>query len=67
MAGGLRLPFALGILAGADLGPNLTPVGSLSTRLWLLIVRRHGGEVSTLDYMKLGAIVTPGCCSQPAS
>ncbi|MDQ6920879.1 MAG: SLC13 family permease [Candidatus Dormibacteraeota bacterium] len=60
LAAGLRLPFALGILAGADLGPNLTPVGSLSTMLWLLIVRRHGVEVSTLDYLKLGAIVTPG-------
>jgi arsenical pump membrane protein len=56
---GLGLPFALGALAGTDLGPNLTPVGSLSTMLWLIIVRRHGVEVSTLDYLKLGATVTP--------
>jgi arsenical pump membrane protein len=55
----LRLPFLIGALAGADLGPNLTPVGSLSTMLWLVIVRRHGVEVSSLDYLKLGAIVTP--------
>ncbi len=27
--------------------------------LWLIIVRRHGVEVSTLDYLKLGAAVTP--------
>jgi arsenical pump membrane protein len=49
----------MGALAGADLGPNLTPVGSLSTMLWLVIVRRRGVEVSSLDYLKLGAIVTP--------
>jgi arsenical pump membrane protein len=55
----LRLPFLMGALAGADLGPNLTPVGSLSTMLWLVIVRRHGVQVSNLDYLKLGAIVTP--------
>jgi Arsenical pump membrane protein len=55
----LRLPFLMGALAGADLGPNLTPVGSLSTMLWLVIVRRRGVEVSSLDYLKLGAIITP--------
>ncbi len=55
----LRLPFLMGALAGADLGPNLTPVGSLSTMLWLVIVRRQGVQVSNLDYLKLGAIVTP--------
>jgi arsenical pump membrane protein len=56
----LRTPFVFGVLVGADLGPNLTPVGSLSTMLWLFIVRRHGVEVSTRDYLKLGAVITPG-------
>lgn len=56
---GHTLPFLIGVLAGADLGPNLTPVGSLSTMLWLVIVRRHGVEVSSVQYMKLGALVTP--------
>jgi arsenical pump membrane protein len=55
----LRAPFLVGVLAGADLGPNLTPVGSLSTMLWLVIVRRKGLQVSALDYLKLGAVVTP--------
>ena len=54
-----HLPFLLGSLAGADLGPNLTPVGSLSTMLWLLIVRRRGVDVSSLDYLRLGVLVTP--------
>lgn len=44
---------------GADLGPNLTTVGSLATILWLLILRRKGLEVSTLEYFKLGMIVVP--------
>lgn len=57
--GGHQLPFLAGVLAGADLGPNLTPVGSLSTMLWLVIVRRHGVEVSSFQYLKLGVVVTP--------
>lgn len=56
---GLHAPFLFGALAGADLGPNLTPVGALSTMLWLVIVRRRGIEVSAWDFLKLGAIVTP--------
>jgi arsenical pump membrane protein len=57
--GGLRLPFLMGTVAGADLGPNLTPVGSLSTMLWLVAVRRRGLNVSALDYLRVGAMVTP--------
>jgi arsenical pump membrane protein len=55
----LYQPFLFGALAGADLGPNLTPVGALSTMLWLVIVRRRGVEVSAWDFLKLGAIVAP--------
>jgi arsenical pump membrane protein len=57
--GGLQHPFVFGALVGADLGPNLTPVGSLSTMLWLLLVRRRGVEVSPLAYLRLGALITP--------
>jgi arsenical pump membrane protein len=55
----LRAPFLFGALAGADLGPNLTPVGALSTMLWLVIVRRHGVEVSAWDFLRLGVLVAP--------
>jgi arsenical pump membrane protein len=48
-----------GTLVGCDLGPNLTIVGSLSTLIWLLLLRKRGVEVSSLDYAKLGIIVTP--------
>ncbi len=46
-------------ILGADLGPNLTTVGSLATMLWLLILRRKGLEISTLEYFKLGITVVP--------
>lgn len=44
---------------GADLGPNLTTVGSLATVLWLVILRRKGLEVSSVQYFKVGILVTP--------
>jgi arsenical pump membrane protein len=55
----LHAPFLFGALAGADLGPNLTPVGALSTMLWLVIVRRRGVQVSAWDFLKIGAVVAP--------
>jgi len=54
-----RQPLALATILGANLGPVVTPFGSLATLLWLTIVRRKGEEVSTLGYMKVGALVAP--------
>lgn len=48
-----------GTLIGCDLGPNLIVVGSLSTMIWLLLLRQRKLEVSALDYAKLGVIVSP--------
>jgi len=55
----LRLPYLFGALAGADLGPNLTPVGALSTMLWLVIVRSRGLQVSAWDFLRLGILIAP--------
>ena len=55
--GSASLPFAA--MFGADLGPNLTTVGSLATMLWLLILRRRGLEVSTRQYIRLGVTFAP--------
>lgn len=51
--------FVYGTIVGADLGPNITTVGSLATMLWLIILRRKGLEVSPLEYFRLGIVVTP--------
>lgn len=55
----LRQPYLFGALAGADLGPNLTPVGALSTMLWLVIVRSRGLQVSAWDFLRLGILIAP--------
>lgn len=55
----VRLALIATTMFGCDLGPNLTTVGSLATVLWLLLLRRRGMDVSSLDYFKLGIIVTP--------
>jgi arsenical pump membrane protein len=45
-------------IIGVNLGPNLTTIGSLSTMLWLLLLRRGGIAVSILDYLRVGTVVT---------
>jgi arsenical pump membrane protein len=47
------------LIAGVDLGPNLTTMGSLATILWLAVVRERGLEVSPLEYLRLGLSVVP--------
>ncbi len=44
---------------GADLGPNVTTVGSLATILWVLLLRRYGITVSLRQYLVLGLLVVP--------
>jgi arsenical pump membrane protein len=59
VAAGTHQALVYGTILGADLGPNLTTVGSLATMLWLVILRRKGLDISTLDYLKLGLTVVP--------
>lgn len=47
------------VLIGVDLGPNLLVMGSLATILCLQALRREGQSVAVLDYLKVGALVTP--------
>jgi arsenical pump membrane protein len=46
-------------ILGVDLGPNLTTIGSLATMLWLVVLRRKGLDINTLDYVKLGLLAIP--------
>jgi len=59
MTGALAHRVAAGAIVGCDLGPNFTTVGSLSTMLWLVLLRRRGLEVSSLAYVKIGLLVAP--------
>jgi arsenical pump membrane protein len=45
------------LLIGVDLGPNLSITGSLATILWLNAIRREGGDVSFMKFLKVGAVV----------
>ncbi len=46
-------------LAGVNIGPALTTVGSLATMLWLAFTRRQGLEVSALEYLRTSAATIP--------
>ncbi len=50
--------FAAGTIVGLAIGPNLTPVGSLSTILVLITLRRTGLQVALHEYLVPGALVT---------
>ncbi|AOZ10117.1 arsenic transporter [Cupriavidus malaysiensis] len=47
------------VLVGIDLGPNLSVTGSLATLLWLTALRREGHAVGTLQFLRVGMLVTP--------
>ena len=51
--------FAAGAIVGCDLGPNLTTVGSLSTLIWLVLLRRRGLHISVAEYCKVGILLAP--------
>lgn len=46
-------------ILGCDIGPNLTILGSLSTMLWLVMLRKRGMSVTNWQYIRTGLIVTP--------
>ena len=49
---------ALAALVGGDLGPRLTPVGSLASLLWFDLLRRHDVEVKVTTFIRVGVALT---------